>query len=325
VKQGDNLAEAIKLEGITKILGNRQILKDINFAVKIGDIFGYLGPNGAGKTTTIRVILGLFPPNSGKAYIMGKDAQDDAARQKVGFVLEADGLYDNMTAYENLDYYCRIYGMSSALKSKRHDDAEGIDEMLELVELSDRAGDNVSSYSKGMRQKLALARSMVHEPDLLIFDEPTAGVDPTGQIEVRQIILNLAQRGKTIFLSSHNLDEVQRICNRIALIDQGEIKLYGELEKLRRDMGRREVIIETGITTTEEARLLDGLVAELEALSYVTSCCREAQKLRLQLDGHGDVSEIVAMLSQKSIGVEEVRKGEISLEEIYAKVTKGGE
>ena len=314
------MAEAvITLDNVTKILAGRQILKNISFVVEQGDIFGYLGPNGAGKTTTIRVILGLFPPNSGKAFILGKNVGCDDAREKVGFVLEADGLYDNMTAYENLGYYCQIYGMPSALKSKR------IDEMLELVELSDRAGDKVSSYSKGMRQKLALARSMLHEPDLLIFDEPTAGVDPTGQIEVRQIILNLAQRGKTIFLSSHNLDEVQRICNRIALIDQGEIKLYGELEKLRRDMGRREVIIETGITTTEEARLLDGLVAELEALPYVTSCRREAQKLRLQLDGRGDVSEIVAILSQKSIGVEEVRKGEISLEEIYAKVTKGRE
>jgi len=314
------MAEAvITLDNVTKILAGRQILKNISFVVEQGDIFGYLGPNGAGKTTTIRVILGLFPPNSGKAFILGKNVGCDDAREKVGFVLEADGLYDNMTAYENLGYYCQIYGMPSALKSKR------IDEMLELVELSDRAGDKVSSYSKGMRQKLALARSMLHEPDLLIFDEPTAGVDPTGQIEVRQIILNLAQRGKTIFLSSHNLDEVQRICNRIALIDQGEIKLYGELEKLRRDMGRREVIIETGITTTEEARLLDGLVAELEALPYVTSCCKEAQKLRLQLDGRGDVSEIVAILSQKSIGVEEVRKGEISLEEIYAKVTKGRE
>ena len=309
----------ITLDNVTKILAGRQILKNISFVVEQGDIFGYLGPNGAGKTTTIRVILGLFPPNSGTAFILGKNVGCDDAREKVGFVLEADGLYDNMTAYENLGYYCQIYGMPSALKSKR------IDEMLELVELTDRAGDKVSSYSKGMRQKLALARSMVHEPDLLIFDEPTAGVDPTGQMEVRQIILNLAQRGKTIFLSSHNLDEVQRICNRIALIDQGEIKLYGELEKLRRDMGRREVIIETGITTTEEARLLDGLVAELEALPYVTSCRREAQKLRLQLDGRGDISEIVAMLSQKSIGVEEVRKGEISLEEIYAKVTKGRE
>ncbi len=309
--------EAINLEKVSKNLGNREILKNISFVVEPGDIFGYLGPNGAGKTTTIRVILGLFKPDSGKASILGEDVSRDEARAKVGFVLEADGLYDNLTAYENLDYYCQVYGMTSALESKR------IDEMLELVELSDRAGDKVSSYSKGMRQKLALARSMVHEPDLLIFDEPTAAVDPTGQMEIRQIILNLAQRDKTVFLSSHNLDEVQRICNRIALIDQGEIKLYGELEKLRGEMGKREVVIDTAIRTTEQAEVLDGILAELKSLPYVVSCRREAQKLYLQLDRRGDISEIVAMLSRKNIGVEEVRKGEVTLEEIYARVVKG--
>ncbi len=192
------------------------------------------------------------------------------------------------------NYYCQIYGMHSSLESKR------IDEMLELVELGDITRDKVSAYSKGMRQKLALARAMIHGPYLLILDEPTAAVDPTGQMEVRQIILNLAQRGKTIFLSSHNLDEVQRICNRIALIDKGEIKLYGELEKLRRDMGKRELLIATAISTTEEASLIDGLVTELQPLPYVTSCRREARKLRLQLDGRGAVSEIVAMLSNNS-------------------------
>jgi len=309
----------ITLDNVTKMIAGRLILNNISFVVEQGDIFGYLGPNGAGKTTTIRVILGLFPPNSGKVSVLGKSVERDDAREKVGFVLEADGLYDNMTAYENLDYYCQIYGMPSVMKSKR------IDEMLELVGLSDRAKDKVSSYSKGMRQKLALARSMLREPDLLILDEPTAGVDPTGQIEVRQTILNSAQRGKTIFLSSHNLDEVQRTCNRIALIDRGEIKLYGELEKLRSDMGKRQITIETGIRTKQQAKLLDGVVAELEALPYVAICDREAQKLRLQLEGRSDVSEIVAILSQKSIGVEEVRKSEISLEEIYAKVTQGSE
>jgi len=138
------MAEAvITLDNVTKILANRQILKDISFAVEQGDIFGYLGPNGAGKTTTIRVILGLFPPNSGTAYILGRDVRRDNARETVGFVLEADGLYDNMPAYENLDYYCQIYGMPSASESKR------IEEMLELVELSDRARDKYPLILKG--------------------------------------------------------------------------------------------------------------------------------------------------------------------------------
>jgi ABC-2 type transport system ATP-binding protein len=311
---------AISLAKVSKNLGNREILKDISFDVESGDIFGYLGPNGAGKTTTIRVILGLFKPNFGKVWILGKDAEDDSARERVGFVLEVDGLYDNLSACENLDYYCQIYDVPQAQAKVR------MKEMLQLVGLSDRASDKVATYSKGMRQKLALARAMVHEPELLILDEPTAGVDPTGQMEVRDIILNMAhKRGKTIFLCSHNLDEVQRICNRIALIDKGEIRLYGELDKLRREMGRREVVIETGITTTEQAELLDNLLAELQALPYVKGCRREAQNLYLNLDGTADISQIIAMLLAKNIGVEEVRKGEVTLEEIYAKAVKGQE
>lgn len=220
---------AIALDNVSKSLGGRHILNGISFVVERGDVFGYLGPNGAGKTTTIRVLMGLFRPDSGQALIMGKNAGSDEARQSVGFVLEADGLYENMTAYENLDYYSRIYGLSSDSRGRR------IDELLEPAGLSDRARDKISSYSKGMRQRLALARAMLHEPDLLILDEPTAGLDPTGQIEVRQTIVDLAERGKTVFLSSHNLDEVQRICNRIALIDKGEIKLCGRIDEVSSD------------------------------------------------------------------------------------------
>lgn len=220
---------AIALDNVSKSLGGHPILNGISFVVEQGDVFGYLGPNGAGKTTTIRVMLGLFPPNSGSALIMGKNAGSDDARQRVGFVLEADGLYENMTAYDNLEYYSQIYGLSSASKGRR------IDELLEIAGLGGRARDKISSYSKGMRQRLALARSMLHDPDLLILDEPTTGLDPTGQIEVRQTILDLAERGKTVFLSSHNLDEVQRICNRIALIDKGEIKLCSRVDEVGSD------------------------------------------------------------------------------------------
>ncbi len=218
---------AVALDNVSKTLGGRPILNNISFVVEQGDVFGSLGPNGAGKTTTIRVIMGLFPPTSGRALILGKNAGPDDARQRVGFVLEADGLYENMTGYENLDYYSQIYGLSPTAKGRR------IDEMLEMAGLGDRAGDKVASYSKGMRQRLALARSMLHDPALLILDEPTAGLDPTGQLEVRQTVLDLAERGKTVFLSSHNLDEVQRICSRIALIDRGEIKLSAQMDDVR--------------------------------------------------------------------------------------------
>jgi len=176
--------DAIRLEAISKQLGEREVLRGVSFAVKRGDVFGYLGPNGAGKTTTIRILLGLLQPTSGRASILGEDVSRDEARRKVGFVLESDGLYDNKTAEENLWYYARIYGMAEP--------AERIDRILNLVELRDRARDKVGTYSKGMRQRLALARAMTHNPELLVLDEPTAGVDPSGQIELREVILNMA-------------------------------------------------------------------------------------------------------------------------------------
>jgi ABC-2 type transport system ATP-binding protein len=301
--------DAVRLEGLSKQLGERQVLKNVSFAVKQGDVFGYLGPNGAGKTTTIRILLGLLQPNSGKATILGDDVSRDEARRKVGFVLESDGLYDNKTAEENLWYYARIYGMAEP--------AESIDRILNLVELRDRAGDKVGTYSKGMRQRLALARAITHNPELLVLDEPTAGVDPSGQIEVREVILNMAYKeGKTIFLSSHNLDEVQRICNRIALIDRGEIKLYGELEQLQRDRSGNEVEIET----TEA--IAEPLLAELQGLSHLGLRKRKDKVLTFSPQEGVRVPDIVSLLVGKGVEIEEVSKKEASLEEIYSAILK---
>ena len=305
---------AIELEDLNKSLAGKQVLKNITFQVDRGDIFGYIGPNGAGKTTTIRVILGLFPPDSGRASILGRDPRNDPARSKLGFVLDTDGLYENMTAFENVEYYARIYGVRSTLR------AEKVRKTLQLVDLSARTGDHVSTYSKGMRQKLALARSLIHDPELLVLDEPTAGIDPTGRIEVRQMILDMAKKGKTIFVSSHNLDEAQRICNRVALIDQGEIRLCGELDKLRGQRHSREIVIQTEPEGHEDAERLDGILPNLQGLPYVVNCRREDRQLRVELDGRKDISEIVGLLAAKGIAVEEVVKCETSLEDIYARV-----
>lgn len=303
------MSDAIRLEGISKQLGEREVLRDVSFTVKQGDIFGYLGPNGAGKTTTIRILLGLLQPTSGKAAILGEDIFRDEARRKVGFVLESDGLYDNKTAEENLWYYARIYGMAEP--------AERIDRILNLVELRDRAKDKVGTYSKGMRQRLALARAMTHNPELLVLDEPTAGVDPSGQIEVREVILNMAHKeGKTIFLSSHNLDEVQRICSRIALIDRGEIKLYGELEQLRRERSGNAVEIET----TEA--IAEPLLAELKGLYHLGLRERKDKVLTFVPQEGVRVPDIVSLLVGKGVEIEGVSKKEASLEEIYSAILK---
>lgn len=301
--------DVLRLEAISKQLEEREILRDVSFTVKRGDVFGYLGPNGAGKTTTIRILLGLLQPSSGRATILGDDVSRDEARRKVGFVLESDGLYDNKTAEENLWYYARIYGMAEP--------AERIDRILHLVELRDRARDKVATYSKGMRQRLALARAMTHDPELLVLDEPTAGVDPSGQIEVRGVILNMAHKeGKTIFISSHNLDEVQRICNRIALIDRGEIKLYGELEQLQRERSGNEVEIET------TAAIAEPLLAELKGLARLG--LRKSQgKVLIFVPQEGvRIPDIVSLLVGRGVEIEGVSKKEASLEEIYSAILK---
>jgi ABC-2 type transport system ATP-binding protein len=306
------MSEAVRLEALSKQLGGRQILKGVSFVVEQGDIFGYLGPNGAGKTTTIRILLGLLKPTSGGAYILGESISRDEVRRKVGFVLESDGLYENKTAEENLGYYARLYGVSEPDRK--------IDGFLDLVGLQDRAKDQVGTYSRGMKQRLALARAMVHDPALLILDEPTAGVDPSGQIEVREVVLNMAHKqGKTIFLSSHNLDEVQRICNRIALISRGEIKLYGELEELRRERSVNEVEVKTTEAITES------LFAELQSLSHLGLREGKDRSLTFAPQAGVRVPDVVSLLVNRGVEIEGVNRKEVSLEDIYSAMLKEAE
>lgn len=302
----------ISFEHVFKRIGERSILKDVTLAVKQGDIFGYLGPNGAGKTTTIRILLGLLRPTSGSARILGEDVSRDEARREVGFVLESDGLYDNKTAEENLKYYTRIYGVSES--------AGNIDKVLDLVGLRDRAKDKIGTYSKGMRQRLALARAMVHNPVLLILDEPTAGVDPSGQMAVREVILNMAHgEGKTILLSSHNLDEVQRICNRIALISRGEIKLCGDLEELRRERSTNEVQVGTA------EGIAESLFTELKSLPHLGLRERKEKSLTFIIQEGVSIPDLVNFLVSRGVKIEGVSRKEASLEEIYSAMLKEAE
>jgi len=304
------MSTAVHIDNIVKKIGKREILKGVSFDVQAGDIFGYLGPNGAGKTTTIRILLGLLQPDAGEVRILGQDISEASTRLKIGFSLDPDGLYDAMTARENLQYYADIYGVTG--------DGANINKVLKIVGLSDRGDDRVGTYSKGMRQRLSLARAMVHGPEVLILDEPTSGVDPTGQIEIRKILLDIAHNEKkTVLLSSHNLDEVQRICNRVALIDRGEIKLYGELESLRQKMGRSGIVIETGEAVP---------AAVLEALRQQPQLgFREAGKTSLVFesrDNGAKVSDIVTFLAGYGVKIEKADRREASLEELYAAILK---
>ena len=306
------MVDIISLEHVNKELGKRQILKDVTLAVKQGDIFGYLGPNGAGKTTTIRIILGLMAATSGKVSLLGQDAQVEKVRQKIGFVLEADGLYDNLTAYDNLLYYAKLYDVAQP--------AQKVNEVLKLVGLAERTKDKVGTYSKGMRQRLALARAMAPDPEVLVLDEPTAGVDPTGQIEIRQLMLDMIHKEhKTILLSSHNLDEVQRICNRIALIHKGQIRLYGELEQFKREMGQGGVVIETAEPIPQIT------LTELQNLPEISVRDQKDGVLILNIGKTVEVSSIITLLAARGVKIEQVKKQEASLEDMYTTIVKESE
>jgi len=201
-------------------------LKGLDLEVRAGEVFGFLGPNGAGKTTTMNVLLGFVAPTSGSASLFGIDVRQPIARQRIGYLPELTYYYKFLTAEELLRFYAKIFGLTRSETDRR------IVELLKLVELESAAQRPIKSYSKGMQQRVGLAQSLINNPDLLILDEPTSGLDPLGRMKVREIIQRLKDQGKTVFFSSHELGEVETICDRVAIIHQGELKTLGRVDDL---------------------------------------------------------------------------------------------
>ncbi len=206
----------IEVKNLTKHFGEVTAVDGVTFQVAKGEVFGLLGPNGAGKTTTIRMLCCLIARTSGDAqisgYAIGSSADSLAIRKLIGLVTDNIGLYEELTAYENLDYYGKLYECPEAQRKER------IEYYLTMMDLWEKRNLAISDYSKGMRQKVAIARALIHDPELLFFDEPTANLDPESARVVREIILTLKKEGKTIFINTHNLDEAQRICDRIGIL-----------------------------------------------------------------------------------------------------------
>jgi ABC-2 type transport system ATP-binding protein len=194
--------------------------------VHAGEVFGFLGPNGAGKTTTMNVLLGFVQPTSGTASLFGIDVRQPIARQRIGYLPEQTYYYKFLTAEEILRFYAKIFGIAAAEADRR------IAQLLKLVELEHAAKRPIKSYSKGMQQRVGLAQSLINNPDLLILDEPTSGLDPLGRMKVREIIQRLKDEGKTVFFSSHELGEVETICDRVAIVHQGELKAVGTVAEI---------------------------------------------------------------------------------------------
>lgn len=223
--------ENLRVEFRSKEMGQgvKVALTGLNLSVHPGEIFGFLGPNGAGKTTTMNVLLGFVNATGGEAFLFGENVRNPIARQRLGYLPEQTYYYKFLTAEELLRFYARIFNIPKAERESR------IDAVLKLVELEHARTRQIKTYSKGMQQRAGLAQALINNPDLLILDEPTSGLDPIGRMKVREIIKRLKNEGKTVFFSSHELGEVETICDRVAILHQGELKREGRVSDIVRE------------------------------------------------------------------------------------------
>ena len=228
-------APMIRVENLVKLYGQKRAVDDITFDVGAGEIFGLLGHNGAGKTTTIRMLTGRTRPTSGRASIAGHDVVSDltAVKPIINLVFEDQNLYDRMSGRENLTFFADLYDMPRSR----------VDELLEAVNLVDAAKQKVKSYSTGMKQRLLIARSLINEPRLLFLDEPTRGLDPTSARDIRQIVSDLSDRGTTVFLTTHYMDEADELCDRVAFLSQGKIVALDAPRELKLRYGQRTATV----------------------------------------------------------------------------------
>jgi ABC-2 type transport system ATP-binding protein len=246
---------AIEVCHLTKIFGGRTAVSDVSFSVAGGEVFGFLGPNGAGKTTTVRILGTLISPTAGSATVAGIPVGPDGAadiRQRISVMPESPGLYQRLTVIENLEYFARLYGLPR--REAR------ITEALTATGLADRAHDLAGSLSKGLRQRVALARSLLNEPAVMFLDEPTSGLDPVAAHEVHSLIAGLRERGVTIFLTTHRLEEAERLCDRVAIMDTS-LRTIGRPDDLRQELFRRSLDVTVAAALPDPGQVFGGLPA----------------------------------------------------------------
>ncbi len=296
----------IRTENLTRVFGETRAVDDLSLEVPPGIVFGFLGPNGAGKTTAIRLFLGLLEPSSGRAIVLGADTRvaPNAIRQRAGALLEHSGLYERLSAEDNLQFYGRVWGIGAREREAR------VRELLEPLGLWERRKETVGKWSRGMKQKLAVARALFHRPSLLFLDEPTAGLDPVASAALRDdLSAMVAREGVTVFLTTHNLNEAERLCHRVAVIKQGRLMAVGHPDELKARHATRVDITGSGFTPE--------LVGLLKARAEIGDAVIRNSHLMIDLSDHVSTAPIVALLVQAGATVEEVRKDTGSLEEVF--------
>jgi ABC-2 type transport system ATP-binding protein len=302
-------------EGLTRTFGSITAIQDFTVEIPDGRIFGLLGPNGAGKTTTMRMLSCLIRPTSGKAcidaYQIGKKEDAQKIRGMIGLLPEVPGLYQTLGSYKNLDYYAQLYGIP---KQKRE---ESIKTTLTDLGLWDRRNEPVGGFSKGMKQKIAIARALIHHPRYIFLDEPTTSLDPAASKMVREYILELKSRGDTILINTHNLAEAERICDMVALVKNRVVKV-GSPKELARGLFARTISITLQTIPTS-------LLKDISSLEFVSQAQVNGNQLILNVrNPEEDNPRVIAWLMKQGLQVQFVSEEEHSLEDVYLKLIGGG-
>ena len=305
------MTTAIESEGLSRNFGHLRAVSELDLKIDIGEVFGFLGPNGSGKTTTVRLLNCLLKPSSGWAKVMGYHLVESPTeiRRRTGVLTETAALYERLSAVENLKVFARLYGLSQVKASQR------IDDLLEFLGLSARRDDAVGSFSTGMRKRLALARALIHEPELLFLDEPTSGLDPEASRLVRDLLSELgSDGGRTVFLCTHNLDEAQRLCTRVAVLEDGRVIASGSPEELGRKLWDG-TWVEIGLEQVDES-----LLTKIRGVDLVQGLKRDGGAISVQVDSSSAIPDLVEALVAAGGRIRTVNEVAHSLEEIYFKL-----
>jgi ABC-2 type transport system ATP-binding protein len=291
----------VEVHGLTKHYGKHRAVDNVSLTVRRGEVYGFLGPNGAGKTTTLRMLMGLVRPSGGHAIVLGERPGSAVALARTGSLIEGPGFYPFLSGGDNL----RVIATYAGVPSRR------VDEVLELVGLSSRGRERFGQYSLGMKQRLGVAAALLKDPELVILDEPTNGLDPAGMRDMRRLLRDLGSGGRTVLLSSHLMGEVQQICDRVGVIDRGRMLAESTVQELR---GGSELVI--AATPSDQARAL------LDALDEVQGVRVEGDRLRVRVDDR-HTAVVTSALVTAGVAVTEVRRDERQLEDVFFEMTTG--
>ena len=305
---------AVQTFNLTRLYGDMVALNNLNLTVNRGDLFGFIGSNGAGKTTTLRILATFLAPSAGTAQVAGHDVvkDADAVRHVIGYMPDFFGVYKDMEVTEYLDFFGACYKIPSAQRDKV------VSDVLELVGLTEKKGALIGALSRGMQQRLGLARVLIHDPQVLLLDEPASGLDPRARIEVMAILQELQRLGKTIIISSHILSELETLCNRVAIIEKGKLIYTGPVQGVRDQMSSGRVVWVKVASDTDQA------VQLLQARPEISEVVPTDGQLKVTLAtadaDHSIVAETLVRGGARLIGL---REDEIGLEEVFLRVTKG--